>query len=101
MTPKLDSRIYVADDEPANLRLLEAILGQAGFNSIAVFEDGRTLLDAIADKEPDLVMLDLRMPVMDGLAVLRELRALTPEDGYLPVLVLTADATRQSRDLAL
>jgi EAL domain-containing protein (putative c-di-GMP-specific phosphodiesterase class I)/CheY-like chemotaxis protein len=101
MTSKLDSRIYIADDEPANLRLLEAILGQAGFNSIAVFEDGKALLDAIADQEPDLILLDLRMPVMDGLTVLGELRALTPEDGYLPVLVLTADATRQSRDLAL
>ena len=101
MTPILESRIYIADDEPVNVKLLEAILGQAGFTSIVSFADGGDLLTAIADQEPDIVLLDLRMPVMDGLSVLNDLEANRAPDAFLPVLVLTADATRVSRDQAL
>jgi EAL domain-containing protein (putative c-di-GMP-specific phosphodiesterase class I)/DNA-binding response OmpR family regulator len=101
MTQILESRIYIADDEPANVKLLEAILGQAGYTSIASFGDGGALLAAIADQEPDLVLLDLRMPVVDGLSVLGSLAADAAPDAYLPILVLTADATRVSRDQAL
>ncbi|HEY8818097.1 MAG TPA: EAL domain-containing protein [Candidatus Limnocylindrales bacterium] len=101
MTQFLASRIYIADDEPANIKLLEAILGQAGFTSITSFPDGGALLSAIAEQEPDLVLLDLRMPVVDGLSVLGSLAADAAPDAYLPILVLTADATRASRDQAL
>ena len=101
MTANLDRRIYIADDEPANVKLLEAILGGAGFSSIAAFSDGETLLRAIEEQEPDLILLDLRMPIVDGLSVLQSLAAGSPARGYLPVLVLTADATRGSRDQAL
>lgn len=97
----LDARIYIADDEPANVALLEAILGRAGYTSITAFPDGEALLAAIAEREPDLILLDLRMPVLDGMSVLRRLRAAEQTDAYLPVLVLTADATRASRDQAL
>ena len=71
----LDSRIYIADDEPANVTLLEAVLGRAGFTSIASFADGGALLSAIADQEPDLVLLDLQMPIVDGLSVLHSPRS--------------------------
>lgn len=102
MTQFLASRIYIADDEPANIKLLEAILGQAGFTSITSFPDGGALLSAIAEQEPDLVLLDLRMPVVDGLSVLGSLAADAAPDAYLPILVLTAappvpPATRRSR----
>jgi len=101
MAAELDSQIYIADDEPANIRLLEAILGGAGFSSIASFPDGDALLTAIDEQEPDLILLDLRMPVVDGLSVLQSLTTGALAGGYLPVLVLTADATRGSRDQAL
>lgn len=96
-----DSRIYIADDEPANVKLLEAVLDRAGFTSVASFADGGALLSAIANQEPDLVLLDLRMPIVDGPSVLHSLRSGSRAGGYLPVLVLTADATRASRDQAL
>ena len=101
MTASLDARIFIADDEPANIALLRAILGGAGFRSITAFPDGEALLEAVADREPDLILLDLRMPRMDGLSVLRSLATGFQGGGYLPVLVLTADATRSSRDEAL
>jgi EAL domain-containing protein (putative c-di-GMP-specific phosphodiesterase class I)/CheY-like chemotaxis protein len=101
MTALLDSRIYVADDEPANISLFEAVLARAGFTSVTSFADGGPLLEAIAAHEPDLILLDLRMPVVDGLTVLRSLRSVRQANSYLPVLVLTADATRESRDQAL
>jgi EAL domain-containing protein (putative c-di-GMP-specific phosphodiesterase class I)/DNA-binding response OmpR family regulator len=101
MTSMLHGRIYIADDEPANVELLEAVLERAGFTSITSFSNGQALLDAIAEQEPDLILLDLRMPVLDGLAVLESLQTGPTAGGYLPVLVLTADATRVSRDQAL
>jgi EAL domain-containing protein (putative c-di-GMP-specific phosphodiesterase class I)/CheY-like chemotaxis protein len=97
-----DSRIYIADDQPANVALLDAVLRRGGYESITTFTDGAALLAGIADREPDLILLDLQMPVADGFAVLDQLRAGQAEDhGYLPVLVLTADGTRASRDKAL
>jgi EAL domain-containing protein (putative c-di-GMP-specific phosphodiesterase class I)/CheY-like chemotaxis protein len=101
MTAMLDSRIFVADDEPANIALLEAVLGRAGYTSITAFADGEALLTAIAEGEPDLILLDLRMPVVDGMTVLKRLPHVAQTDRYLPVLVLTADAMRASRDEAL
>jgi EAL domain-containing protein (putative c-di-GMP-specific phosphodiesterase class I)/DNA-binding response OmpR family regulator len=101
MASMLDARIYIADDEPANIALLEAVLGRAGFIAISTFPDGQALLAAIDAAEPDLILLDLRMPVADGLSVLEDLPTHLPAGGFLPVLVLTADATRASRDRAL
>lgn len=100
MTTILDSLIYIADDRPANVLLLEAILARAGYTSVASHGDGGALLAAIADQEPDLILLDLQMPIVDGFAVLEALGTAHP-GRYLPVLVLTADATHGARDQAL
>ena len=58
-------------------------------------------MEGIAEEAPDLIFLDLRMPVLDGHGVLARLRAVAEEGDYLPVVVLTADATRPTRDGAL
>ncbi|MGP1674436.1 MAG: EAL domain-containing protein, partial [Candidatus Limnocylindrales bacterium] len=68
---------------------------------VRAFANGELLLAAIVEQEPDLVFLDLRMPIFDGQAVLERLRTGAEKDGYLPIVVLTADATRRSRDQAL
>jgi EAL domain-containing protein (putative c-di-GMP-specific phosphodiesterase class I)/DNA-binding response OmpR family regulator len=100
MTATHERRIYIADDEPANVTLLEAILGRAELGSVSAFSNGSALLEAVAAREPDLILLDLRMPILDGLGVLRALGE-RDRDRFVPVLVLTADATRTSRDEAL
>jgi EAL domain-containing protein (putative c-di-GMP-specific phosphodiesterase class I)/DNA-binding response OmpR family regulator len=95
------SRIFIVDDQEANLRLLERILVRAGFSAVTAFGDGTALLAAMETTEPDLVLLDLHMPGRDGFSVLEEIRSRTGVDGYLPVLVLTADTQRAARSRAL
>jgi len=95
------SRIYIADDVAANRALLETILRRGGLSDIRSFEDGGDLLDAIDAEEPDLVLLDLRMPVVDGLEVLRRLDIRRSDRGYLPIIILTAESNPEPRRAAL
>ena len=94
-------RIYIADDVAANRALLETILARGGFTDVQLFGDGGALLEGIAAAEPDLVLLDLRMPTVDGFEVLRRLADRRTTDIYLPVLVLTAETGQESRREAL
>jgi EAL domain-containing protein (putative c-di-GMP-specific phosphodiesterase class I)/DNA-binding response OmpR family regulator len=97
----LDSRIYVADDEPANTALISAVLDRGGYRAISIFSGGADLLEAIEEEEPDLILLDLRMPRLDGYGVLDALAPRRSDGAYLPVLVLTAEGSREARNLAL
>jgi EAL domain-containing protein (putative c-di-GMP-specific phosphodiesterase class I)/DNA-binding response OmpR family regulator len=96
-----DAAILVVDDEAANAHLLEAILARAGFRNVAVFTDARAALAAAEAAEPDLVLLDLHMPHLDGYELLAALRARHGPDTYLPVIVLTADTQSEPRHRAL
>ena len=93
--------IYIADDEPANRLLLERILAQGGFTHVRSFPGGQSLLDACAKETPDLVLVDLRMPGVDGFGVLEALRGGAAAETYLPVVVLTAEPSRDSQRKAL
>ena len=99
--PILAARIYIVDDQAANLRLLERHLGRAGFEDITSFTDPHAALAAIEADEPDLLLLDLHMPGLDGFGVLDALRALLAADDFLPILVLTGDVERDARSRAL
>jgi putative two-component system response regulator len=94
-------RILVVDDEPANVLLIERLLELDGYRQIAATTDptqAEALFGAFA---PDLVVLDLHMPVLDGFAVMRRLSKLTDPADYVPILVLTADVTHTSMRAAL
>ena len=95
------SRILVVDDEPANVLLLQRMLEDDGYQAITTTTDSRRVLDLYRGTRPDLIVLDLMMPHLDGIAVLEQLRAEIPADAYVPVLVLTADATLEARRRAL
>jgi EAL domain-containing protein (putative c-di-GMP-specific phosphodiesterase class I)/DNA-binding response OmpR family regulator len=101
INPAPGARIYVVDDQPVNLRLLAQFLDRAGFADVHTFDDPRAALAAIEEHEPDLVLLDLHMPALDGFGVLGELGSRLAGDHFLPVLVLTADAERSARTRAL
>src|SRR2546425_1430019 len=95
----LDARILIADDEPANVRLLERLLGQAGYRNVRATTDSRQVRTLYEEFQPDLILLDLMMPRLDGVAVLEQLPIAAGE--YVPVLVLTADGTAQAKERAL
>ena len=92
-----NSLVYVADDVAANRELLKAILAKADLVDVHQFQDGESLLEAIYRQEPDLILLDLRMPVVDGYEVLRRLREGPSSDGYLPVIVLTGESSPDAK----
>lgn len=99
--PLLNSRILVVDDLPANLRLLEELLGREGFVNVVSTTEPEQALDLHGAFDPDLVLLDLMMPGMSGYAVLEQLDRQRAAQEYRPVLVLTADATTQAKRRAL
>jgi signal transduction histidine kinase len=94
-------KILVVDDEPVNVRLLERILLGVGYRDVITTTDARQVLDLYRSHQPDLVLLDLMMPYLDGAAVLGQLRAETGDTVYLPIVVLTADGALEARQRAL
>lgn len=96
-----DMRILVVDDQPANVMLVRSILERAGYTTIRGESDPLAVLDVVREFEPDLIVLDLHMPRRDGFQVLDDLRRIRPRDEYLPVLVITADATPEVKRRAL
>ena len=97
----LNAKILVIDDAEANLRLLEDLLSREGFHQVISTADSTRALDLFKAFEPDLILLDLMMPELDGYAVLEMLSRHIPKDEYLPVLVITADATIAAKRKAL
>ena len=97
----LQATILIVDDEPANVRLLERILQREGFESIESTNDPRHFLALYTAKRPDILLLDLHMPGMDGFAVMEQLKGRIPAGDFVPILVLTADVTPQARQKAL
>src|SRR3954469_7283976 len=72
--PFAKMKIVVIDDEPANVALLEAMLAEGGYTRIKTITDSRLAIEACVAFEPDLVLLDLMMPYVDGFSILESLR---------------------------
>jgi len=96
--PLLAARILVVDDEAPNVLLLKRALEQQGYQNVRTTSD---LAETIVEFQPDLVLLDLLMPHIDGFGVLEQIHRLIPAGNYLPILVLTADATPETKRRAL
>jgi len=86
-------RILLVEDDRFLRRACEASLRQRGF-SVAVAVDGEDALDKVRQSPPDLILLDLLMPRMTGIEVLRTLRAQEPTRG-IPVLILSNSSSRE------
>ncbi|MCK9796311.1 response regulator [Pseudomonas sp. MAFF 302030] len=98
---KADFRILIVDDQRPNLDLMEQLLAREGLDNVLSSSQPLRTLELFNSFEPDLVILDLHMPEFDGFAVLEQLNRRIPANDYLPILVLTADATRDTRLRAL
>jgi EAL domain-containing protein (putative c-di-GMP-specific phosphodiesterase class I) len=85
------SRVMVVDDSSGNVRLLQRLLRNAGVVTVDGYTDPAKALAGCKQSLPDVLLLDLHMPDIDGFAVMEALRAMLPGDAFLPVLVLTAD----------
>jgi adenylate cyclase len=86
MTP--DPLILVVDDLPQNVRLLDAVLSPQGFRVVTA-SSGKEALDVLSKEHPDLVLLDILMPGIDGYEVCRRIRE-DPGTAFLPVIMITA-----------
>ena len=93
-------RILIVDDEAINIQVLERIF-EPDFAQLATTSDPRNALDLFRSFAPDVVLLDLRMPHLDGLEVLAMLTGEIPPDVYLPIVVLTSDASSEAKRRAL
>jgi putative two-component system response regulator len=95
------ARILIVDDQEANVRLLERILHQAGFSAVRSTTDPRQVARLVQDVAPDIILLDLHMPQLDGFEVMDELADRVLSEDYLPILVLTADISPEAKQSAL
>jgi two-component system sensor histidine kinase/response regulator len=88
LPPSHPARILIVDDQPANLQVLGSMLGRLGYEIVPA-ADGETALKRLALRPPDLVLLDLLMPGMDGFEVCRRIRE-QPAFSDLPIIFLSA-----------
>jgi CheY-like chemotaxis protein len=91
--PSFVPRVLLAEDHPTNRRVVELILGAIGVNLTSV-ENGQEALDAFASQPFDLILMDMQMPVMDGLTAIRAIREQEVAEGraHTPIYALTANA---------
>ena len=91
--------ILVVDDEEMQRKMLSKILGALGY-AVLEAEDGRVAVELARLRRPDLILMDIQLPVMDGLAATRRLKD-DPQTQPIPVLALTALAMAGDRERAL
>ncbi|WP_435418545.1 response regulator [Parerythrobacter aurantius] len=94
-------RILAIDDEEANVLLLRSVLEREGYGDVHCLTDPRQAMRAYIDLAPDIVLLDLMMPGIDGFELLEAFSRHDRPGEFRPVLVLTADTTLQARRRAL
>jgi CheY-like chemotaxis protein len=99
--PSSKECILIVDDEEANVLVLDRLLRRSGYQNLVSTPDARKALDLFLTEQPDLVLLDLAMPHLDGFQVMQQLQARMQPGGYLPILVLTADVTPEAMKRAL
>jgi putative two-component system response regulator len=95
-----NARILIVDDEPTNVDVLRRILQKAGFTRIESTNDPREACPMYVHHRPDLILLDLHMPEMEGVAVLDQLNEIA-EATYLPILIITGSLSPEARQDAL
>lgn len=95
-----ENNIMIVDDSPTSVMLLEKMLRQYGFKNILSITDPRMVMEEYLEFQPDLLLLDLVMPYLDGFDILEQLDELN-ESTYLPVIVITSQNDKENKLRAL
>lgn len=96
----LNAKILIVDDQLTNIMLLENILQAAGYTKVESTTNSSEVLERYRVGKPDLLLLDIRMPELDGFQVMGQLKIVN-KGAFLPILVLTSEQDRQTRLRAL
>ena len=94
------SKILIVDDEPVNIKVTRRYLQRDGYDNFITLTDSREAMDVITREDPDLVLLDILMPEVSGLDILRMVRE-RPGSENLPVVILTASTAPETKQTAL
>ena len=87
------SRIFIVDDEPANLKLLDKMLTSQNYEQLVLIKDPREVLSRYLEAKPDLILLDINMPHLDGYEVMEQIQSLN-DPSAPPIIILTAQHGR-------
>ena len=96
-----NANILLVDDQQANIDILHDFLQMQGYTNIESITDSREVAQLILDFDPDIILLDLMMPYLSGFDIMELLKTIVPASTYLPILVLTADVTLETKRKAL
>lgn len=88
----MNEKILIVEDNPQNMRLMEMVLSAKGY-TIVKATDGKEALDKAMRERPDLILMDIQLPKLNGLEVTRKLRE-TPAFSNIPIIALTAYAMK-------
>ena len=92
----MSARILIVEDNPQNMRLLEMVLRAKGYTLLKA-TDGEEALDVAMREQPDLIIMDIQLPKMNGLEVTKKLRE-TPAFRHTPIIAITAYAMKGDRE---
>jgi len=96
-----NARILIVDDNISNIELLEGILDEKGYTDVKSTSDPRQVMDIFKTFNPDLILLDLMMPYINGYEIMERLKVEISTQAYIPILVLTSDITFETKKKAL
>ena len=92
-----ESTILAVDDEPGILTFIERVSRRAGYSSIVTSPHPAEVVGLFRQAQPDIVLLDIHMPGMNGLTLVERLREASPPGVYLPIIIITGDVTAAYR----
>ncbi|MBI5726687.1 MAG: response regulator [Ignavibacteriales bacterium] len=97
----LQSNVLIVDDQQSNIDVLKGLLNHEGYTNYFSTTDSRMVVPLFKEFKPDILLLDLNMPYMNGFEVMKQLKTLIKPNAYFPILVLTADINAESKLMAL
>lgn len=92
-----NAKILIVDDQPLNVQILLEFLELEGYGNLKSTYDSREVIELYKSYQPDLILLDLSMPHLTGFDIMEKLKLIVKNDYFLPIIVLTADATKSSK----